>query len=294
MPSEEVTRTVAGRQAIAPATGPVPRWWSPASFLAWMALVVLVSPWVREYFLLSGVRWLYVLLLSCTTTFALTPLVIRLGTLWGLLDLPAARKIHRNPTPRIGGIAVYAGFVLALSANWMLTDWMTAIFLAGSLLLIVGILDDAWDLPAWLKLAVQVGGAGLVISSGKVLTLFPEGPLGDLLNVTVTLLWIVGITNAFNFFDGMDGLATGLAILIAFFMGMVAFDTDQAFLGWVAVALIGAGLGFFPYNFRNQRPARVFLGDGGSTFLGFILACLAVKGHWADHNPIVSFSNPLL
>jgi UDP-GlcNAc:undecaprenyl-phosphate/decaprenyl-phosphate GlcNAc-1-phosphate transferase len=108
------------------------------------------------------------------------------------------------------------------------------------------------------------------------------------------LFWIVGITNAFNFFDGMDGLATGLAVLMAAFLGAVAFETNQAGLGWLAIALIGAGLGFLPYNFRGREPAAIFLGDGGSTFIGFTLACLAVKGNWADANPIVSFSNPLL
>ena len=92
----------------------------------------------------------------------------------------------------------------------------------------------------------------------------------------------------------MDGLATGLAILIAGFMAAVAFETNQPGLGWLAIAIIGAGVGFLPYNFRGRKPAVIFLGDGGATFLGFTLACLAVKGNWADHSPIVSFSNPLL
>ena len=171
---------------------------------------------------------------------------------------------------------------------------MMAILFAGSLLLVIGVVDDVLELPAWFKLVAQVVGAGLVISTGKVLTLFPAGPLGELVNILLTLIWIVGITNAFNFFDGMDGLATGLAILIAFFLGMVAFQTNQPGVGWWAVAIIGAGLGFVPYNFRMNRQALIFLGDGGATFLGFTLACLAVKGNWADNNPIVSFSNPLL
>ncbi len=144
------------------------------------------------------------------------------------------------------------------------------------------------------KLVAQLVAAGIVIATGKVLTLFPSGPVGDVANVLLTLLWIVGITNAFNFFDGMDGLATGLAILIAGFMGAVAFETNQPGLGWLAIAIIGAGVGFLPYNFRGRKPAVIFLGDGGATFLGFTLACLAVKGNWADHSPIVSFSNPLL
>jgi UDP-GlcNAc:undecaprenyl-phosphate GlcNAc-1-phosphate transferase len=211
-----------------------------------------------------------------------------------LFDTPTDRKIHVQPTPRLGGLAVYVGFVGSVLLNSILPDWMLAVLAAGSLLLIVGVLDDIRELPAWLKLVMQLCAAGIVIASGKVLTLFPAGPLGDTANVALTLLWIVGITNAFNFFDGMDGLATGLAVLLAGFMGVVAFETNQAGLGWLAVAMIGAGLGFLPYNFRGRHPAVIFLGDGGSTFIGFTLACMAVKGNWADSSPIVSFSNPLL
>jgi UDP-GlcNAc:undecaprenyl-phosphate GlcNAc-1-phosphate transferase len=171
---------------------------------------------------------------------------------------------------------------------------MVAILMAGSLLLIIGVIDDIRELPASAKLLGQLLASGVVIASGKILTLFPPGPLGDAANIVLTLFWIVGITNAFNFFDGMDGLATGLAVLMAGFMGVVAFETNQAGLGWLAIAMIGAGLGFLPYNFRGTKPAIIFLGDGGSTFIGFTLACLAVKGNWADSSPIVSFSNPLL
>lgn len=269
-------------------------WLLPAAIAGLIGVSVLLVPHVRDLFISQGVRWLYILLFSFTTAFALTPVTIRLGFTWGLIDQPAARKIHREPTPRVGGLAVYLGFIGSVLVNSILEDWMVAILLAGSLLLVVGILDDAWDLPARYKLAAQVAGAGLVIYSGKVLSLFPHSLVGDTANVLVTLLWIVGITNALNFLDGMDGLATGLAILLAFFMGMVAFQTGQAGLGWLTAAIIGAGLGFFPYNFRMKQPAYVFLGDGGSTFLGFTLACLAIKGNWADNNPIVSFSNPLL
>ncbi|MDA2910058.1 undecaprenyl/decaprenyl-phosphate alpha-N-acetylglucosaminyl 1-phosphate transferase [Nitrospiraceae bacterium AH_259_D15_M11_P09] len=263
----------------------------------WVGLagvVFLLATPVRDLFVNEGMRWLYILILSFAASFGLTPIMFRLGHRLGLVDQPAERKIHWEPTPRIGGLAIYLGFVVAVVANSILVDWMIAILVSGSLLLVVGLLDDKWELPAWVKLSAQVGGAGLVIYSGKVLTLFPSGVPGDVANILLTFLWIVGITNAFNFFDGMDGLATGLAILIAFFMGLVAFDTNQPYLGWLALAMIGAGIGFFPYNFSVRRPGLIFLGDGGSTFLGFTLACLAVKGNWADYNPIVSFSNPLL
>jgi UDP-GlcNAc:undecaprenyl-phosphate GlcNAc-1-phosphate transferase len=270
------------------------RWATPAVLGASLGALGLAIPAVRESFQLEGLRWLHILLFAFLGTGALTPLMIQAGHRWRLFDTPTDRKIHVQPTPRLGGLAVYVGFVGSVLLNSILPDWMLAVLAAGSLLLIVGVLDDILELPAWLKLVVQLCAAGIVIASGKVLTLFPAGPLGDTANVALTLLWIVGITNAFNFFDGMDGLATGLAVLLAGFMGVVAFETNQAGLGWLAIAMIGAGLGFLPYNFRGRHPAVIFLGDGGSTFIGFTLACMAVKGNWADSSPIVSFSNPLL
>ncbi|MEK7236346.1 MAG: MraY family glycosyltransferase [Nitrospirota bacterium] len=270
------------------------RWLTPAAVGALLGAVALAVPTVRQLFVFEGLRWLYILLFAFLGVGALTPLMVHLSHQWGLVDHPSDRKIHVHPTPRLGGVAVYLGFLGSVLLNSILPDWMIATLAAGSLLLIVGVIDDIWELPASSKLVAQLVAAGIVIATGKVLSLFPSSPVGDLANVILTLLWIVGITNAFNFFDGMDGLATGLAILIAGFMGAVAFETNQPGLGWLAIAIIGAGMGFLPYNFRGHKPAVIFLGDGGATFLGFTLACLAVKGSWADHSPIVSFSNPLL
>ena len=270
------------------------RWLTPAALGALLGVVALAVPTVRQLFVFEGLRWLYILLFAFLGAGALTPLMAHLSHQWGLVDQPSDRKIHTHPTPRLGGVAVYLGFLGSVLLNSILPDWMIATLVAGSLLLIVGLIDDVWELPASSKLVAQLVAAGIVIATGNVLTLFPSGPVGDVANVMLTLLWIVGITNAFNFFDGMDGLATGLAILIAGFMAAVAFETNQPGLGWLAIAIIGAGVGFLPYNFRGRKPAVIFLGDGGATFLGFTLACLAVKGNWADHSPVVSFSNPLL
>ncbi len=110
----------------------------------------------------------------------------------------------------------------------------------------------------------------------------------------MTVLWIIGITNAMNFFDGMDGLAAGLSAIISFFLGVVAFQTGQPFLGWVAVAMMGSCLGFLPYNFRLKGKAFIFLGDAGSTVIGFILACVAVYGDWSESSPVVALASPLL
>lgn len=270
------------------------RWVTPAAIGAMCGVLALTVPSVRQLFAAEGLRWLYIVLFAFLGAGALAPVMVHLGHQCGLVDHPSDRKVHTQPTPRLGGIAIYFGFMGSVLLNSVLPDGMIGILVAGSLLLVVGVLDDVWSLSASLKLVAQLFAAGIVIATGKVLTLLPAGPIGDAANIALTVVWIVGITNAFNFFDGMDGLATGLAVLMAGFLGVVAFETNQPGLGWFAVAIIGSGLGFLPYNFRWNKPAVIFLGDGGSTFLGFTLACLAVNGNWADHNPIVSFSNPLL
>jgi UDP-GlcNAc:undecaprenyl-phosphate GlcNAc-1-phosphate transferase len=262
---------------------------------------VLLLPSIQVWFYAAGMRWFYVLLVSYLVAVGLTPLIRGLAFKVGAVDQPSLRKIHQAATPLLGGVAVYLAFLIAILANaggmvdpLIVTEGMLGVLIGGTVLFLVGIRDDIREVPASVKLGVQIVAAGIVIWSGKLLTFFPNGPAGDTLNVFLTVLWIVGITNAFNFFDGMDGLATGLAIIIAFFMGVVAFQTNQPVLGWVAVALIGAGLGFLPYNFKLRAPATIFLGDAGSTFLGFTLACLAVKGNWANGKPIVSVSTPIL
>ncbi len=184
--------------------------WLPLAAAAGLVGIgLLLIPTVRGEFIAEGVRWLYMLLFSFAATFALTTASILIGARWGFVDQPSERKIHGTPTPRIGGLAVYLGFVSAILVNSILEDWMTAILVAGSLLLVIGILDDVRELPAWGRLAAQLAAAGLVVYSGKVLSLFPDGPWGEAANVLLTFIWIVGITNAFNFFDGMDGLAAG-------------------------------------------------------------------------------------
>jgi len=262
---------------------------------------VLLLPSIQVWFDAAGMRWLYVLLVSYLVAVGLTPLIRGLALKVGVVDHPSPRKIHQTATPLLGGVAVYLAFLIALLANaggmvdpLIVTEGMLGVLIGGTALFLVGIWDDIREVPASTKLLVQIVAAGIVIWSGKLLTFFPHGLAGDTLNVFLTVLWIVGITNAFNFSDGMDGLATGLAIIIAFFMGVVAFQTNQPVLGWVSVALIGAGLGLLPYNFKLRAPATIFLGDAGSTFLGFTLACLAVKGNWADGKLIVSVSTPIL
>ena len=167
---------------------------------------------------------------------------------------------------------------------------------ASTVLFGVGVFDDIKDISASIKLAIQMVCTIAVMGFGIVLNVLPEslGLLSWIGNIFLTILWIIGITNAMNFFDGMNGLAAGLGAIIAFFLGMAAFQTNQPFLGWVAVAMMGSCIGFLPFNFRKKGAALIFLGDAGSTTIGFILACVAVYGEWSKDSPIVALASPIL
>jgi UDP-GlcNAc:undecaprenyl-phosphate GlcNAc-1-phosphate transferase len=273
---------------------------APRCGSAWLSLAVLgvaaalLLPPVRTTWLsVYGARWAYILVVSALISLGLTPGIARLAHRTGVLDMPASRKVHAAPTPLLGGLAIYVAFTVAILANSILDRQVIAILVGGTLLVLVGILDDVYQMPAAVKLLAQLVAVGIVIGSGVALTLLPRLWLGNLLDALLTILWLLGITNAMNFFDGMDGLATGLSIITASFLGLFAFLSFQPFLGWFAAAMVGSCLGFLPFNFRPRAPAAIFLGDAGSTFLGFVLAALAIKGEWAESN-LVDIAAPVL
>lgn len=267
-------------------------WWVSLVILGTASLLLLPAvrePWVTVY----GARWAYIFVLSGLISFGLTPLVSNLARFLEVLDVPTSRKVHAEPTPLLGGMAIYTAFGVSILANSILDGQVVAILAAGTVLVVIGILDDARGAPAGIRLLAQLLAAALVMRSGVVLTLFPPSTAGSVANGVLTLVWLLGITNAMNFFDGMDGLATGLSIITAGFLGFFAVLTFQPFLGWFAASIVGSCLGFLPFNFHPRRPAAIFLGDGGSTFLGFVLAALAVKGDWAaDH--VIDIAVPVL
>jgi len=240
-------------------------------------------------------RWFSILVVSTLASMCLTVPSAMLAVRVGALDLPDRRKVHDRPTPRLGGLAVFAGIVIALAFNGVPQPRITLLLIASTGLLVVGMFDDLGGVSARVRLLAQIAASVLVIQGGVVLTVFPhEGLAGTVANGLLTVVWLVGITNAFNFLDGMDGLAAGLAIVMAGFLGIIAFMTDQSHLGWMSVAVLGACLGFLPFNFRGKRPARVFMGECGSTVLGFLLAGLAVHGEWVAGHPVINISAPLL
>jgi UDP-GlcNAc:undecaprenyl-phosphate GlcNAc-1-phosphate transferase len=258
--------------------------------------VVLLLPQVREFFLRAGWRWAHLMLISFGISFSLNPLFSKIAYNLDILDSPDDRKLHKEATPLLGGAAVFAGFMVALLINGIFSLELGAILTAALVLFAVGVVDDYREIPAGLKLMTQVMCAVLVISCGVVLRVIPTsvGILAPMGNALLTVFWVIGITNALNFFDGMDGLAAGLGAMIAFFLGVVAFQTAQPFIGWIAVAMMGSCLGFLPFNFRARGNAAIFLGDAGSTMIGFVLACVAVYGDWAEHDPVVALVSPLL
>ena len=257
---------------------------------------VLFLPQVRGFFSDVGWRWAHILCLSFSLSFFMNPVFARIAKRLNILDIPDARKLHKEATPLLGGAAVFFGFGLALLTNGIFSKPIVAILIASLILFGIGILDDIKEVSAGLKLLTQLACSLLVMSSGIVLRVLPMdlGIFATIGNSILTLFWIIGIANAMNFFDGMDGLAAGLGAVISFFLGVVAFQTGQPFLGWISIAMLGGCLGFLPYNFRIKKNAAIFLGDAGSVVIGFILACVAVYGDWAQGNPVVALVSPVL
>jgi UDP-GlcNAc:undecaprenyl-phosphate/decaprenyl-phosphate GlcNAc-1-phosphate transferase len=231
-----------------------------------------------------------VLLVAALASLVITPVVIRVAVARRLYDTPDTRRLHTKPIPRLGGIVVFIatllGLLAALSFGMVGGDlspdrrqFFTGILLGGTVLFAAGLLDDLRGLRPGAKLLVQCVAAVIVYRYGLQIQLITLGPtiafpLGWLA-LPLTVLWVVGVTNAFNVIDNMDGLATGLALVALATVLGAAFALGNGDVALVCLALTGALLGFLPYNFN---PARIFLGDSGSLFIGFMLAVLSVHG----------------
>ena len=217
-----------------------------------------------------------------------TPLVRYVALQMGILDQPAARKIHSAPVPLMGGAAIYVAFIASL-AFWgerSYVNEIVGIFAGATLVSIVGALDDSRGLGSYFKLAVQVVAAGILIISGVHVRLF-----SGIMDIILTLFWVVGITNAFNLLDNMDGLSSGIATIAAAFFTLLAAMSDQYLVGTLAAALCGACVGFLVYNWN---PARVFMGDTGSLFLGFLLAAVGIKLRFPMNSASITWLIPVL
>jgi len=249
--------------------------------------------WLLVYF--------YVFDLSFVLALLFTVLCGRLSFQWGFVDQPdSGRKIHTQAMPLLGGLAIFGAFAVNVLFGYLVIlplanrielpffDQATVqgyiqgafsvlpkvgvLLLGGTLMVAVGVYDDKYTLRARSKLLAQLVVASAVAVAGMRVTIFIENAA---VNFVLTVLWIVTVTNAMNFLDNMDGLCAGVGLVCALLFAFIAGVQDQYFVCLLALALAGALLGFLPYNFK---PARVFLGDGGSHFVGYMLAVLAVLG----------------
>lgn len=226
-------------------------------------------------------------LLALAATVALTPVVIYIAGKTGALDAPDARKVHKQPVPRIGGLAIYAGFLLAMlyylgseSVAKESAHALIGLLVGGSLIVLLGLVDDYKNLPAKVKLLGQIVCACILVLVFDVRIDFITDPFGDYFYleyfaIPATLFWIVGLTNTVNLIDGLDGLAAGVAMIASVTICLVAMEQSAIFIAVMTAGLAGAALGFLFYNFN---PARIFMGDTGSMFLGYTLAGISVIG----------------
>jgi len=260
----------------------------------YLILVFLLLPFSREF--AESNTWYYagyLLLISFLATYLFVPFVFKGAEIFDILDKPdQQRKVHKHTTPLTGGISIYFGFALTILLNFNFTIQMKAILVASFLIFVTGVLDDARGLSAKLRLLIQLLACGILMYFGIRITFIPDYLGGIYVEILITLLWILGITNAMNFIDGLDGLATGLAIIYAIFFGIIAVLTNQLPMMYLSIAVAGACSGFLPYNFRPKGNALIFLGDSGSTTLGFLLASFGLMGEWGDM--VIDLAVPVL
>lgn len=232
----------------------------------------------------------FILMAASALIFAIggTPVARWAALRLGVIDQPAARKIHANPVPLLGGAAIYGAFILALLffGDQFYVSEVVSIFIGATLCSLVGALDDRRGLGSYPKLAIQLLAAGILVFGGVQIRLF-----GNWLDVAITLFWVVGITNAFNLLDNMDGLSGGIAMIAAVFFTLLAAMSDQYLVGILAAALAGACAGFLVYNWN---PAHIFMGDTGSLFIGFLLAAVGIKLRFPTNSAAVTWMIPLL
>ena len=218
--------------------------------------------------------------IALIASLSLTVPVRSLALHYGFVDVPGPRKVHAKPIPLLGGAAIYLGFVLAIlvSLHGAPRLQVASILAGGTLVVAVGFLDDRGLLHHQIKLFVAMPVAALLlVASGIRAQLFSQfipGPAGVLLDILFTVFWVVGVTAAFSILDHMDGLCAGIAAVAAAFFTVAAIINGQTMVRTLAAAAFGAALGFLRWNFN---PAKIFMGDGGAMFLGFLMATLGLK-----------------
>ena len=242
---------------------------------------------------------LLALLVALVVSFLMTPVVKTFAYKVGAIDVPKDnRRMHKTPIPRLGGLAIFIGFMVSILLFAEITSEMKSILLGAVIIVVLGVVDDIMALPAMLKFVVQIGAALIPATNGVQILAFSNPNifsdnlywvLGGL-SIPFTVLWIVARTNAVNLIDGLDGLANGVSAISATTMLVIALMASEIQVAIVMAALVGASVGFMPYNLN---PAKMFMGDTGATFLGYILATMSIQGLF-KYYAVISFVVPFM
>lgn len=217
--------------------------------------------------------------------YGFTPLTKQIAIGIGLLDYPDRKKSHAHPIPLLGGLAIYMAFFAAVLFTTNFNNYIYGILAGGTIIFLLGVIDDKFGMMPKMKLSGQILAALIVYKLG-----FRVGTFEDYyVSMFFTIFWIVGITNAFNLLDNLNGLSSGIAGISAAFFGIMALKTSNIYVAILSFALAGACFGFLKHNFPK---ADIFMGDSGSMLLGFVLACLAILVTWKTDKIELSMSLP--
>ena len=240
------------------------------------------------------------LVVSLVVSFLTSPVVKNFAYKVGAIDVPKdARRMHKVPIPRLGGLAIFFGFIVGILLFGKIDRQMQGILLGAVVIVVLGVVDEITPLPAKLKFVVQIIAALIPVFHGVVIRAVSNPNLlsdnaywqmGNVSSVVITVLWIVAITNSVNLIDGLDGLAVGVSTISATTVLVISLLVSDMQVAIAMAALVGACAGFMPYNLN---PAKMFMGDTGATFLGYILATMSIQGLFKFY-AIISFAVPFL
>ena len=237
--------------------------------------------------------------IALIVSLAITPFVKKFAHRVGAIDVPKdARRVHKHPIPRLGGLAIFVGFLISILFLAEIDRQVQGILLGAVVVVIVGVIDDIMPLPALVKFFVQIVAALIAVFHGVVIEIFSNPNVFSAehyvylgaLSIPLTVFWIVAITNSVNLIDGLDGLAVGVSTISSIVMLVIALMVADTNVAVIMAALAGACLGFMPYNFN---PAKIFMGDTGALLLGYVLATVSIIGLFKFY-AVVSFAVPFL
>ncbi len=260
-------------------------------FLPLAAAMVYYQP--IKIKLLSHNSYFYFIIFTFLLSFGLVPFFHKLGKMLDITDKPGGRHHHKVVTPLTGGIPIFIAFIATTYLTLDVPREFYGLFWSSLIILTIGIIDDISPIPAIFKLMAQIVAIAILVHYDIVFSFLGSSLIGKTASISLTFIWIAGITNGMNCLDGMDGLAAGITIIGTLFYSILAQLGGNQFMANVSLILAVSVLGFLPYNFRLKKEGLIFLGDNGSTFLGFLIAALSIYGNWGI-NKSVDIAVPLL